>query len=184
MILPNAEQEIILFHFMENVWLKRFSTNKKDRMQMVNVCIKLEDGTLAGVGFLYYYDGVYYLKGKAVGTVDDAVFLSYIEKLTGINKSKDRSGVVKSSSVKPDVPIDKICEEYKNTNSIKKTAKNVGLSEEKTKKILITAGLYTSEKYKEINELLEQGKTIEEIAEHLKMSQKQIRVFLPYTEYS
>jgi len=167
---------------MDNIWLKRFPASKKNYMEMVNICIRLEDGTLAGVGFLYYYDSIYYLKDEAIGTVDDPAFLDYIEKIVGINKSKDRSGVAKSSSVKPDVPFDEVCEEYRNTNSIKKTSKKVGLSEEKTKKILITAGLYTSDKHKEIKELLEQGKTIEEIAEQLKMSLKQIRVFLPYNE--
>ena len=56
----------------------------------------------------------------------------------------------------------------------------MGLSQEKTKKILITAGLYTSDKYEKIKDLLSQGKTIEEIAEQLQMTPKQIRTFMPY----
>lgn len=49
-------------------------------------------------------------------------------------------------------------------------------------KTLITAGLYTNKKHKEIKEMLEQGKTIEEISEQLKMSQKKINVYLPYAK--
>ena len=169
----DKEQEVILQHFKGNIWLKRFSPNKKDHMQMVSVCIRLENGDLAALGFLHYYDGIYYLKNESLGTIDDVSFLNYIEKITGMNKS---------GSVKADVTFEEVCKEFKNTNSIRKTAKNMGLSEEKTKKIVISAGLYTSEKHKEIKELLEKGNTIDEIAGQLKMSKKQIRVFLPYTE--
>ena len=168
----NKEPEVFLQHFKENVWLKRVSSNKKDHMQMVSVCIRLEDGSLAALGFLHYYNGIYYLKNESIGTIDDISFLNYIEKITGMNKS---------GSVKADVTFEEVCKEFKNTNSIRKTAKNVGLSEEKTKKIVISAGLYTSEKHKEIKELLEKGKTIDEIAEQLQMTKKQIRVFLPYS---
>ena len=121
---------------------------------------------------------VYIIQAKLPsGRVDDPNFLSYIEKLTGSSKAKP------NAAVKPDINYEEVCADYKNTNSIKKTSKNVGLSEEKVKKILITSGLYTSPKQQEITALAEQGKTIDEIAEQLKMSPKQIRVFLPYTKW-
>ena len=180
--MKNTDQETTLYHFKENVWLRRFSTNKKNYMDIVNICLCLEDKTFVNLAVLHYYNGVYYLKDESLGTIDDISFLSYIEKITGIKKSKEKTDINKSISIKADVPFEKVCEDYKNTNSIKKTAKNMGVSEEKTKKILITAGLYTGGKYKEIKELLEKGKTVDEIAEQLKMSPKQVRIFLPYTD--
>ena len=180
----NTEQKVTLQHLMENVWLRKISSNKKDRMDMVTICLQLEDKTLVSLGFLHHYDGIYYLKNSSIGTIYDPDFISYIEKITGVKKSKSHTDINESAYIKPDVPVETVCEYYKNTSSIKKTAKNVGLSEEKTKKILITAGLYTSEKHKEIKELLEKGKTLEEIAVQLNISQKQIRAFLPYSENS
>ena len=178
--MNNPDNETSLQHFTENVWLRKVSINKKGHMDIVNICLQLEDKSFVTLGVLYFQDGVYHAGKESIGKIDDISFLNYIEKLTGINKSKPRADINKSDSVKSDVSFEEVGETYKKTNSIKQTAKAVGLSEEKTKKILITEGLYTSEKHKEIKELLDQGKTINEIAEQLKMSQKQIRVFLPY----
>ena len=165
-------------HYKENVWLQTFSPLKKGQMQMVSVCIRLENGDFAAVDAIYLYDGIYYdSKTKPIGSINDAAFLNYIERLTGINNYKE-NGDTKERKTKTDIPLEEIYEEYKNTNSIRKAAKRAGISQEKTKKILISAGLYTSEKYEKIKRLLEQGKTIDEISDELKMSQKQLRIFM------
>ena len=179
--MSNTDNETNLQHFMDNVWLKRFSVNKKGYMHVVNVCLRLEDKSFVTLGFLNYDNGVYYTGKESIGTINDISFLNYIERITGMKKPKD-SGIQKSEFVKSDVSLEEVCQIYKNTNSIKQTAKNVGLSEEKTKKMLVTAGLYTSEKHKKIKDLLDKGKTLDEISELLQMSQKQLRVFLPYNK--
>jgi len=182
--LSDTGQESNLHHFMENIWLKRVAINKKDLMDIVNICVRLEDNTFVTLGLLNYSDGVYYAGKESIGKIDDISFLNYIEKITGVKKSADHTGSTKSASVKFDADFETICEEYKSTKNIKQTAKNLGLSDEKIMKTLITAGLYTNKKHKEIRELLEQGKTIDEISEQLKMSQKKINVYLPYSKKS
>ena len=150
----------------------------KGNMQLVNVCLQIEDKFLVCVGALFYSNEIYYLKDDAIGKIDDISFLEYIDKIAGVKKlTTNPAG--KEQKSQSDIPLDVIFEEYKNTKSIKKTAKIAGLSEEKTKKILIANGLYTSEKHEKIKDLLNQGKTFDEIAEKLKMSKKQLRVFIP-----
>jgi hypothetical protein len=104
-------------------------------MQLVNICIQLKDTTFANVGALHLSDGIYYLGDDLLGTIDDIAFVNYIEKIAGIKKNHDETG--KSNSNKPSLSVEKICEIYKETQSIRKTAKSAGISEEKTKKILI-----------------------------------------------
>ena len=174
-----SDKETNMQHFMENVWLKRIMTQKKGQMQMVNICIRLDDDTFAGVGVIYFYNGVYYdSKNDSLGTIDDDSFLSYIEKLTGVNNRKGSTDTGERK-LKSDISLEELYDEYRNTQSIKKTAKKAGLSEEKTKKLLISAGLYTSEKHEKIKALLDQGKTLDEISRELKISQKQLRIFIP-----
>ena len=182
--MSNIDTGTNLQHFKENIWLKKVSINKKDHMDMFNICMQLNDKSFVTIGVLYFQEGIYYAGKDPIGTIDDDSFLTYIEKITGIKKPKDSVNINKSTAFKVDVSIEEVCEAYKVARSIKQTAKAVGLSEEKTKKLLISAGLYTSEKHEKIKVLLEQGKTLEEISEELKMSQKQLRVFLPYNKKS
>jgi hypothetical protein len=166
-----------MLHLKDSLWLKRIGEQKKGQMQMVNICIRMKDDTFVSIGVVYLYEGIYYdSKNNPIGTIDDVDFPENIERVAGISKTKNRSG--KSASGES-VSIEEICEEYKQTNSIRKAAKKAGLSEEKTKKIHIEKGVFTSEKYEKIKVLLEQGKNIDEIAAELKMSQKQLRVFIP-----
>ena len=176
----NTESNFQLFK--ENIWLKKVSINKKGHMDLVNICMQLEDKSFVTIGVLYFQGGVYYAGKDPVGTIDDESFLTHIEKITGIKKPKDSTNINKSTAFKADVSIEEVCEAYRTTRSIKQTAKAVSLSEEKTKKLLISAGLYTSEKHEKIKTLLAQGKTLDEISEELKMSQKQIRIFWPYNK--
>ena len=176
----NTESNFQLFK--ENIWLRKVSINKKGHMELVNICMQLENKSFVTIGALYFQNGVYYAGKDPVGTINDDSFLTHIEKIIGIKKPKDSANINKSTTFKADVSIEEVCEAYKTTRSIKQTAKAVGLSEEKTKKLLISAGLYTSKKHEKIKVLLEQGKTLDEISEELKMSQKQIRVFLPYNK--
>ena len=175
--MSNTDKEITFQHFKENVWIKTFSSAKKGYMQLVNICIRLEDKSFAHIGALHLSDGIYYLKDDPLGTIDDIAFLKYIEKISGIKSNNTVTG--ESTPDKSFLSVEEICDTYRETQSIRKTSKRAGLSEEKTKKILIAEGLYTSEKFEQIKTLLKQGKTLDEIAEELKISQKQLKVFLP-----
>jgi hypothetical protein len=167
-------------HYKENVWLKIFAPTKKDYMQMVNVCIRLDDGTFVPVGLVYFYEDKYYTKNNdSLGTIEDTSFFEYVGKMTGLYNIKPKTDNAKSSNSVPALSIEELCEEYKRTQSIRKTAKKAGISEEKTKKILIAEKVYTSEKYIQIKTLLEQGKSFDDISKELQISHKQLRVFMP-----
>ena len=69
---------------------------------------------------------------------------------------------------------------YLTNNSILETARAIGMSTVKVRKILITEGLWESDTSRKIGTLLDQGLTTEEIAETLYMSVKNVQAYMPY----
>ena len=63
-----------------------------------------------------------------------------------------------------DGQIDEIIQAYQATNSILETAKIIGVSTVKVRKILITEGLWESDTSNKIGALLKQGYQTEEVA--------------------
>ncbi|MFA5467628.1 MAG: hypothetical protein WC224_01060 [Sphaerochaetaceae bacterium] len=76
--------------------------------------------------------------------------------------------------------IERVVSVYKKTQSISETAKQTEISITKVRKILITAGLWTSARSEQIRELAEQGKSSTEIAEILNITAVMVRNYLPY----
>lgn len=74
----------------------------------------------------------------------------------------------------------RVCAIYQEENSIKAVSRFTDLSEWTVRKILITAGLYDSERVRQINELRAQGKTISEIAELLNITTSMVTGYIPY----
>ena len=60
--------------------------------------------------------------------------------------------------------IETVCYNYKNGVSVRALAKQMELSPMKTRKILITGGVYSTDLSMEIGELYQDGKTVAEIA--------------------
>lgn len=79
-----------------------------------------------------------------------------------------------------DNQIREIIQSYRSTNSILETAKNVGVSTVKVRKVLITEGLWESDTSNKIGKLLNQGYKTEEIAELLCISIKNVQAYMPY----
>lgn len=77
---------------------------------------------------------------------------------------------------------DRIIESYKQTDSIKKTAEELGASIIKVRRVLITEGLWSSPTSRKIMDLWEQGLSTKEIAEQLHYTEKNVQAFLPYTK--
>ena len=69
---------------------------------------------------------------------------------------------------------------YLLTNSLRQTSRELGLSESKIRKILIDAGVYTSDRQEEIRVLRSKGLSPNEIADRLKISVTAINAYLPY----
>ena len=76
--------------------------------------------------------------------------------------------------------IDEIIQAYQATNSILETAKIIGVSTVKVRKILITEGLWESDTSNKIGALLKQGYQTEEVAKILCMSVKNVQAYMPY----
>lgn len=75
---------------------------------------------------------------------------------------------------------DEIVESYKHTNSVKKTAEEVGTSVIKVRRVLISEGLWSSPTSDKIMELIEQGLSTEQIAERLNYTVNNVQAYSPY----
>ena len=80
-----------------------------------------------------------------------------------------------------DVHMDSIVQTYKNNNeSIKKTAKELGMSEQKCRRLLINSGAYSTKLSALINEKYLGGKTVKDIALDFKISENAVNSYLIY----
>lgn len=80
-----------------------------------------------------------------------------------------------------DKPED-IIKAYNAEGSIKKVAALFSISEQKVRKVLIDAGAYESDMSIQVNDLHEQGYSVENIAEKLRVSKSTVSAYLPYTK--
>lgn len=76
--------------------------------------------------------------------------------------------------------IEKCVEEYNDASSMREAAKNLGISVMKLRKILITAGVYSTVLSKEIAALYNEGEEIESICKIECMSRACVYSYLPY----
>lgn len=91
--------------------------------------------------------------------------------------------------LKPDLNLDSIQQEvidevvsvYDNgTTSLRNVARETGFSMTKVRKILITAGAYSTEKSETIGQAYKSGISVEEIANTLDMTVSNVYLYLPY----
>lgn len=75
-----------------------------------------------------------------------------------------------------------IIRSYNIEGSIKKVAALFRISEQKVRKILIDADLYESDMSVQVKDLYEQGFSVENIADKLKVSKGTVSGYLPYTK--
>lgn len=71
---------------------------------------------------------------------------------------------------------------YKESDSLRMLASELNISLLKLRKLLITAGIFTSDICTEINEYYREGKTISEIMEFTGLSRTSVHSYLPYTK--
>lgn len=77
---------------------------------------------------------------------------------------------------------DTVIASYRVTKSIRKTASDTGVSEHSVRKILITAGMFTSPLVERIKELEAAGMPRHDIAAHLKISKSCVDANTPYSK--
>lgn len=71
---------------------------------------------------------------------------------------------------------------YTTEGSIKKVAALFRISEQKVRKVLIDAGEYESDMSIHVKALYEQGFSVEDIADKLKVSKSAVSSYLPYSK--
>ena len=74
-----------------------------------------------------------------------------------------------------------VIKDFRKTGSVEKTARNCHLARVTAQKILITEGLWSSKTSIKVAELLQQGKSVKEIAQELFITEKTVQTYTPYT---
>lgn len=75
----------------------------------------------------------------------------------------------------------RVIDSFRKTGSVKKTAETVSTTLVRAQRILITEGLWSSPTSEKIMDLYRKGKTVQEIAGELFISEKTVQAYLPYT---
>lgn len=73
-----------------------------------------------------------------------------------------------------------IIAKYNMTGSIKRTASELNVCHSTVRRVLIEAGLYTSQRAEDVCRLHEKGLSPDQIAESLKITRKAVMAYLPY----
>lgn len=71
---------------------------------------------------------------------------------------------------------------YQKYGTIKGVADELGISQQKARKVLITHGLFENDTSAKIKKLHDAGKTIPEISELLRMGKSAVASYLPYSK--
>lgn len=158
-----------LEHYMGQVWLTRPGHISGE--QSINVCVELGGDFVALDNLTLQPDGVYRSGQKKIGKKEDDTFKKYIEKLAGTQGMSEAD------------LFDKVCDAYEKCQSFGSVARELDLSKERVRRILITRGKLTSKRIAEIAFLHDGGKgsSISEIAKMLNVSEDVVLKNLGYT---
>lgn len=78
--------------------------------------------------------------------------------------------------------LQELCEAYNESDSLRTLAVELNITLLKLRKLLITAGIFTSDICTEVNKLHEQGKSVSEIMEITGLSRASVHSYLPYSK--
>ena len=144
---------------------------------MVNISLKLEDGSFGAIEMLTLMpDDVFYSNNKKLGEYGSPEFMEYINKFI----PKENPLLNKPAPQNEEELFQQVSEIYADTKSIKKTAKVMGMSEERARRILFTVGAYTCETHEKVMALMKEGVSLSDTAKQIGMSLDQVRRYLPY----
>lgn len=76
--------------------------------------------------------------------------------------------------------VETVIRTYEGTQSLKQTARECQVSEQKARKILISAGAWSSPASDEVKRLRNSGKSIDEIAAALGITRNAVLGYMPY----
>lgn len=78
--------------------------------------------------------------------------------------------------------MSEVVDAYEQAGSLRTLASELNMTPLKLRKLLITAGVFTSDICEEVNALHQQGKKLEEIMEITGLSRASVHSYLPYTK--
>lgn len=93
----------------------------------------------------------------------------------------ERIRTMSTSKNDPELLYQKIVEEYGNGQSIASTAKKLHTTQVRVQRVLITEGLWSSKRTRQVATLRDQGMTVSEIAVMLGIDEKTVQTYLPYS---
>lgn len=159
-----------LEHYLGKVWITTPLQSKQE--QEINVCVKQDGEYVALERLTLGEDGIYLRRGQPLGRLGDDTFRAYIEKLTGIGKMSEKE------------LFDKVCAGYEGDGTIGAVARELGISKERVRRILITRKKIASELISNIAWLYDggKGKSVADIAEILRVSENVVRKNMGYAE--
>lgn len=159
--------------YREKVWLVKstlFAADDKPNSRY-NVCFESDGELIALDQIMLRPDGTYFRNGKELGQLDDESFKKYIEKLVGVSSATEEEF------------FDQVCEAYARCGSVPGVMKELGISKERTRKILITRGKLKNAVIENIAFLYDggKGKSLVEIAEVLGINENTVWKNMAYT---
>lgn len=159
-----------MHRYVGDIWMTRpQSPPDKTRLQGITVCAR-RGGEFFAVDYLQLdAEGVYYKNGKPLGRLNDDSMRRYAARLSGAGEDEQAL-------------YSRVREKYKAGAEMSAIARELGLSAERVRRILITAGDYTSSFTEQVAWLYDggRGKTVAEIAGILGASEGRVRGHLPY----
>ncbi len=175
-----AKSERQLIEVTDRIFLsQQVYVGRKDGVEQFNVCVKTENGELAAMEIIVRGPGGdFSYKDTNIGQLGSHEFAGYIQKFqfgTGLSALEGRPVPKNEEEL-----YQRATETYRQTKSLKKTARLLSLSEERTRRILFTTGDYTCDIHEKVLAALKEGKTLDETAEIVGVSRGKIHAYLPY----
>ena len=107
------------------------------------------------------------------------LYTKWGRSLSHRGKAEEQNGESVSEAISKEL-IEEIGDEYLRGASVKELCLNYRFSKRKVIKILVSAGVYSTDRSREINRLYEAGRSQQEIADLLNVSLQAVNTYLPY----
>ena len=102
------------------------------------------------------------------------------KKKPGYDREREMQSLIQQAAALFEEPFDDRKERSRDLPTISSVAEKMNTSRIRVRKMLITANYYSSEDTRKVQSLLEQGKTISEICDIMKIRNRAVNSLLPY----
>ena len=168
--MSKANNRDSLVHYRNKVWLTRPLAKIPPDGQRINICVEYGDDFAALEQIVLKEDGIYYRKDEPLGSMETEAFRRYIDKLAGTQGMGETE------------LFDRVCEIYEESGTFKAVVKELDISKERVRRILISCGMLKDDLITNIAFLYDEGKgkSIAEIARELGVSEDIVQKNMAY----